>query len=227
MKHLKFILIVVLFIGDIANGKEFSGFNTQWIPAKPEVLTYNSKDEYSSGLYQIAVSKKDTIFEVYINIVSPGFSKTVSGTFNSKMHPLQSSSKIIVDGQIVMDTKCTYTRDSLNISTLMNPYNKIMANSLDITQPFVDFSQTPLLIRSLPLNTGEQYTFTTINPVTNTLVPLTLKVIGEETVLDVDCYKVEINDFEGRTIYWVDKKASHRALRAVQLKSNRSIELIK
>ncbi len=81
--------------------------------------------------------KKNDNFEIYINIISNGFTKTVSVMFNSIMYPLQSSAKIIVDGQIVMDTKCSFTGNSLTISTLMSPYNKTMSQNFEINQRII------------------------------------------------------------------------------------------
>jgi len=212
--------------GIVAFGNEPVSFDTQWIPVKPEVLTYRSTTESGSGLYQVSINKKDSVFEVYINIISPGFTKTVSGTFNSTMHPLQSFAKIIVDGQIIMDTKCYYSNENLSISTLMRPYNQTMAQSLNFDHRVVDFSQIPLLVRSLQIGIDSQYTFTSLDPTSNTLVPLTLKVTGLGKTQGIDCYKVEVIDFEGQAIYWVEKDARHRVIRVEQLAENRTVDLI-
>jgi hypothetical protein len=226
MKYLLVILYAVFLQVIIAFGAEPTAFDTQWIPAKPEVMTYNSTDSQGTGLYQVSICKKDSAFEIYINIISTGFTKTVSGTFNSAMRPLQSTAKIIVDGQIMMDTKCSYTSAELSISTLMSPYNQTMAQNLAFDQSVIDFSQVPILVRTLQLAKDRQYAFTLLDPKTNTLVPLTLKVTGEGTAQEVRCYKVEINDFEGQAIYWVEKDAHHRVMRVEQPESHRTIELL-
>lgn len=226
MKYLQVILYAVFLQVIIVFAGEPAAFNTQWIPAKPEVMTYRSTGNYGTGLYQVSISKKDSIFEIYMNIITPGFTKTVSGTFDSAMHPLQSTAKIIVDGQIMMDTKCSYASHNLSISTLMSPYNQTMAQNLAFDQLVIDFSQVPILVRTLQLAKDRQYTFTSLDPKTNTLVPLTLKVTGEGTAQEVNCYIVEINDFEGKAIYWVEKDAQHRVIRVEQPENHRTIELL-
>jgi hypothetical protein len=220
-----------LFIASMASinivfATEPSLFNTQWIPSKPEVLTYRSTSSQGEGLYQVSISKRDSAIEIYMNIISPGFTKTVSGTMTSDMHPLQSKSKIIVNGQVIMDTKCSYESDHLTISTVMLPYNQTMANSPSFSKPVIDFSQIPLLARTLPLEKGSQYTFTSLNPQNNTLMPLTVKVIGEGSTQDVDCFKVEVNDFEGQSLYWIEKGSRHRVMRVEQPGSHRTTELL-
>ncbi len=67
-------------------------FVTQWIPDKPQMMTYSSTDKYGDQLYQVSIYKKDDNFEVYINIISNGFTKTVSGTFNSTVRWLSGCS---------------------------------------------------------------------------------------------------------------------------------------
>ena len=44
--------------------------------------------------------------------------------------------------------------------------------------------------------------------------------------MDVDCYKVEMNDFEGRAIYWIEKSSQHRVMRIDEPDKNRTTELI-
>jgi hypothetical protein len=115
--------------------------------------------------------------------------------------------------------------DSLKIATLIEPYHQSKANTLPCTSLVVDFSQISLLIRTLPLKPGAEFTFTSLNPQNNTLVPLTIRVLGEEMLKDSKCYKVEQSDFEGISLYWVELENHHRVLRIEQPASDRVTEL--
>ncbi len=225
MKHpLSFFVMAALLI-IASHGIASAQFDTQWISSKPEMSTYRTTGT-QEGLYQISIARVDSVIEVYINIITPGFTKTVSGTMTPDMLPLESTGKIIINGQIVMDTKCSYEADSLRITTVMLPYNQTAAQTLPFTKPVIDFSQIPMLVRTLRLDTNSQYAFTSVNPRTNTIYSLTLKVIGEGHTGDVDCYKVELNDFEGRSIYWVEKNSPHRVMLVQQPSSDLTTELI-
>lgn len=226
MKYQLAFLFTLFLMLRISFADEPASFATQWIPDKPEMLTYSSSDKYGDQLYQVSVYKKDDNFEIYVNIISNGYTKTVSGKFDSTMYPLQSTAKIIVNGQIVMDTKCSYRNNNLTISTLMSPYNTTMSQNFEINQRIIDFSQVPILVRTLTLAKGREYTFTSLDPTTNTLVPLSLKVNDEDKIQGVNCYIVEVNDFEGKAIYWVEKDNEHRVLRVEQPESQRTVELI-
>lgn len=203
-----------------------SSFATDWISSKPEVLTYRSTSGQGEGLYQVSIFKRDSIIEIYMNIISPGFTKTVCGTMTAGMIPLRSTSKIIVNGQVVMDTKCKYDPDKVNISTTMLPYNQTMANAPSFTTPVIDFSQVPILARTLQLKIGAGYTFSSLNPQTNTLMPLSVNVVGEGPVGGNECYKVEQNDFEGLSIYWIEKGEQRRVMKIEQPQAHRVTELI-
>jgi hypothetical protein len=226
MKHIIFLLTVTVLFTTLLLGKDPAVFNTRWIPAQPEVLTYRSKSSQGDGLYQVSIMKRDTIIEAYINIISPGFTKTVGGTMTGEMQPIQSTGKIFVNNQIMMDTKCFYERDQIRITTVMMPYNRIVADTLRSADQVVDFSQIPFLVRTLLVEKGAQYSFTSLNPQTNALVPLTLKVTGEGSTQKIDCYKVELNDFEGKSVYWVEKAARHRVMLVEQPESHRTTELL-
>ena len=126
MKHILSLSSLMLLSSHLLISAVPSTFDTQWIPSKPEVLTYRSQSSQGDGLYQISISRNNTIIQVYMNIISPGFTKTVSATMTSAMSPIQSAAKIIVNDQISMDTKCTYNKTSLTISTLMMPYNRTL-----------------------------------------------------------------------------------------------------
>ena len=201
-------------------------FDTSWIPAKPEMLTYRSKAKQGDGLYQVSVSRASSGIEVYMNIITPGFTKSVWGAMTADMRPRESKSRIIVHDQITMTTDCSYGPDRLHIATLMSPYNKIMENTLSCSNLVVDFSQTPLLARTLPLKPGAEFKFTSLNPQSNSLVPLTIRVVATETIQNTECHKVEGTDFEGKATYWIEKAGHHRVMRIEQPDTGRVTELI-
>ncbi len=201
-------------------------FKTQWITSKPEVLTYSSIGKQGNGLYQVSFLRTDSTVEIYMNIITAGFTKTVSGTMNTDLTPIASVSKIIVNGQIMMDTRCNYEKQRLHISTLMKPYNRVMKNDPDFIGRVFDFSQSPIVARTLDFSVQHAYTFQMLNPQTNLIIPFTMKLIGEEIVKGIDCYKVESNDFEGRSIIWVEKGSSSRVIRIEQPETERVSELI-
>jgi hypothetical protein len=206
---------------------ELQPFNTAWITAKPEVLTYQSKARQGDGLYQVSVSRTKSGIEVYMNIITPGFTKSVWGAMTTNMQPRESKSRIIVSDQVTMTSDCSYQRDSLHIATLIAPFDHVMENTLTCSNLVVDFSQTPLLARTLPLRPGAEFEFTSLNPQNNSLVPLKIKVVGEEAVQKIDCYKVEGSDFEGPATYWVEKAGHHRVMRIEQPAAGRVTELIR
>ena len=226
MKTILCILTATVLLTTLLLGNGPAVFNTQWIPSQPEVMTYRSKSSQGEGLYQVSIMKRDTFIEAYINIISPGFTKTVGGIMTCGMHPVQSTGKIFVNNQVMMDTKCFYEGDKLRITTAMMPYNRVVTDTLHSAELIVDFSQIPFLVRMLQLEKGAQYSFISINPQTNALVPLTLKVTGEGKTQQVDCIKVELNDFEGKSIYWVEKSARHRVMMVEQPDSHRTTELL-
>lgn len=202
-------------------------FNTAWITAKPEVLTYQSKSRQGDGLYQVSVSRTKSGIEIYMNIITPGFTKSVWGAMSTNMRPRESKSRIIVSDQVTMTTDCSYQGDSLHIATMMTPSDRVMVNTLSSSNLVVDFSQTPLLVRTLPLKSGSEFEFVSLNPQNNSLVPLKIRVVGEETVQKTDCYKIEGSDFEGQSTYWIEKAGKHRVLRIEQPATGRITELMR
>jgi hypothetical protein len=226
MKHYLILVFAIVVVSNIFAASEPKFFDTRWIPTKPEMLTYRSTSKQGDGLYQVSIAKSDSTIEIYMNIITNGFTKTVSGTMTLEMVPLQSKGKIIVNGQIIMETACSYEKDKLHISTLMKPYNQTMKNDHSFSTLVVDFSQLPLIARTLSLNVGAEFGFQSLNPQTNAIVPFTLKVLGEEKIKSVDCYKVESNDFEGRSFFWIEKDSHHRVVRIEQPETNRITELI-
>ena len=226
MKHIRWFLTVVVLFAAIVRANEPIKFNTQWISSKPEVLTFRSTSGQEEGFYQVSIMKRDSIIEAYTNMISPGFTKTVYGTMTLDMRPIQATGKIIINNQVIMDTRCYYENDKLRITTVMMPYNQTMSDSLTLVKSIVDFSQVSLLVRTLDLEEGIQYVFTSINPRTNTLVPLTIIVTGDGRKGKVDCYRVEMNNFEGISIYWVEKGSRHRIMLIEQPESHRTTELL-
>src|ERR1700733_5578154 len=116
---------------------------------------------------------------------------------STNMQPRESKSRIIVSDQITMTTDVAYHGNSVHIATLMAPYDGTVEETLSNSDLIVDFSQTPFLARTLPLKLGASFQFSSLNPRDNSLVPLTLKVVGEETMKDIACYKIAGTDFEG------------------------------
>lgn len=226
MNNILSFLTATVILTSFLFGGEPSLFSTQWVPSQPEVLTYRSKSNQGEGLYQVSIMKRDTIIEAYINMISPGFTKTVYGIMTLDICPIQSTGIIFVNNQVMMETKCFYESNKLRIITVMMPYNRKIMDTLNYAKTVVDFSQVPFLIRTLHLEKGAQFTFTSLNPQTNALVPLTIKVVGEEYIQKVDCYKVEMNDFEGKSIDWVEKGARHRVMLVEQPESHRTTELL-
>jgi hypothetical protein len=205
---------------------ESPSFNTAWIPAKPEVLTYQSKAKQGDGLYQVSVSRTKSGIELYMNIITPGFTKSVWGTMTTNMLPRESKSWIIVADQVAMTTDCSYQGDALHIATVMAPFDRVMENTLSSSNRVVDFSQVPLLARTLPLKPGAKFEITSLNPQNNSLVPLKIHVVGEEMMQKIACYKVAGSDFEGQATYWIEKAGHHRVIRIEQADTGRITELM-
>lgn len=227
MKILFMFMIYVLFALDSVYAQNSPAqFDTKWISAKPEMLTYRSTSKQGDGLYQVSIVRNDNAIETYINIITNGFTKTVSGSMGLNFDPMLSQSKIIVSGQIVMNTDCVYDKGGLHIQTEMKPYNQTMKNDIAFSGLVVDFSQVPFLPRLLPLKLNAEYSFQSLDPKTNQLVPLSLKVVGEEKVQHIDCFKIESHDFEGKAYLWIEKSGSKRVIRFEQPETNRVTDLI-
>ena len=210
----------------ILSAAESPSLDTDWIPARPEVLTYSSKGKQGDGLYQVSVSRTGDQIEEYMNIIMPGFTKTVWGIMTDEMRPQASKSRIIVQDQVTISTDCSYESDRLAITTLISPLDKVMADTVRFTTQVMDFSQIPLLPRTLPLKPGAEFKFDMLNPQTNSLVPLTIRVVREEVMRDIACYKVEGSDFEGQFVCWIEKEGHHRLIRIEQPGADRVTELV-
>jgi hypothetical protein len=226
MRHLLHTLIGFILSVHLLTASEPVQFNTAWIPDKPEMLTYRTSGKQGDGLYQVTVSRMGPTIEVYINIIANGFTKSVSGSMTGEMKPIRSSARIHVNGQISMETECSYQTDELHISTLMKPYDRTMKKDLPFTSQVVDFSQLPLFVRTLILKNGGNYSFTSLDPQTNALVPFSVNVLREETLNGVECFKVEDTSFEGRSVMWVERSGAHRVLKIEQPEAGRVSVLI-
>ena len=90
----------------------------------------------------------------------------------------------------------------------------------------MEFSQIPLVARALQLKINAEYFFQSLDPRTNTSVPLSFKVVGEGIIQHIDCYKVESKDFEGQSFLWIEKNAARRVIRVEQPSTNRATELL-
>ncbi len=190
------IIANLMVVGNNISAQEITTFNTKWISARPEVLTYKViNKKWSEGIYQVSLFKSDETIEVFTNIMLPNFMKLVWGQMSTDMVAMQSISKIIIENQIILDTKCIYSDSTLIITTQMGPYNNMKEDELSFENHIIDFSQIAILLRTLSLKVGDQYSLNSVNPQKNNLNPLTITVLGKETVQDINCFKVELNTF--------------------------------
>jgi hypothetical protein len=210
------ICLFFVFTAAMSCAAEPQSFETSWITSKPEVLTYRSTGKGGDGLYQISLWKTADGIELYENMISPGFTKSVWGLLTADFHPRESKSRIVLSDQIIMTTECAYNPGSLHIATLMIPYNQVVENTLASPNLVIDFSQGPLLPRTLTLKPDAEFSFTSLNPQTNALVPLTIHVVGEETLNGVACFKADESNFEGHSTYWIEKTGTRRIMRIEQ-----------
>ncbi len=187
--------------------------DTSWLPMTPEVQTYSLNGKCGEGMIQVSSLRSMNGIEVHINTISPGFAKTVFGEMDLKLKPSKSKTRMLVDGKISMVTDCDYTADSVRVSTVMSPYNQKLEKTLKSEEQFVDFSQTPILVRSLKLKPGAEFRFASVNPKNNTLIPTRIRVVSEETINKISCYKVQLDDFEGGISIWVEKGGARRVIR--------------
>lgn len=201
-------------------------FDSNWVSAQPEVSTYRTIGDESKEIYQLAILKDKAAIETYVNIVSPGFMKFISGSMTLDMVPLQSTGRILVSGQVEIDTDTQYDGKKVHVVTVMKPTNQTMKADVAYSTPIVDFAQIPFLLRMLPLQKDAQFEFASLNPRSNAMASFKAKVTGEGPVLNIDSYRVQCDDFEGQTVYWVEKAAHHRILRIEQPAQHRTLELI-
>jgi hypothetical protein len=153
MKHYYILVFAIVVVSNIFAASEPKFFDTKWISSKPEMLTYKSTSKQGDGLYQVSIAKGDSTIEIYMNIITNGFTKTVSGTMTLEMVPLQSKGKIIVNGRIIMETECSYEKDKLHIATLIKTIQpndeersfvlkigcRFLAASIGCTNTFIEY----------------------------------------------------------------------------------------
>ncbi len=221
-----FLCAALIHAAKMVCADETASFNTSWISGKPEVLTYRTSSKQGDGLYQVAVSRTADGIEQYVNMITPGFTKSIWGRMTTDMRPLESTSRIFIQKQATLKTDCSYSRDQFHITTVITPNNQVVERTLTSSNFVVDFSQIPLIVRTLPLKPGVEFKFTSLNPQNNSLVPLILRVVGEKAIQGTQCYEVEQSDFEGQTTCWVEETGHHRIMRFEQPGSGRVTELI-
>lgn len=206
-------VVLSMLMASIASGlraEETVPIDTSWLPMTPEVQTYDMSGKFGEGMVQVSSLRSATGIEVQISTISPGFAKTVIGEMDFNLKPGKSKTRMMIDGKISMATDCDYSADGVRVSTFMLPYNQKLERTLKSNEPFVDFAQTLLLIRSLKLKPNAEFQFTSVNPKNNTLIPTKIHVVAEETVEKIACYKVQLDDFDGRSSIWVEKGGAHR-----------------
>ena len=126
-----------------------------------------------------------------------------------------------------MKTDCSYGGDQLHIATVISPRNQIVEQTLARSNLVLDASQVPLVVRTLPLKPGAEFKFDSLDPRGNSVVPLTIHVVGEGAIEGTECYKVEQTDFEGQMICWVEKTGHHRIMRFEEPAAGRTTELVR
>ncbi len=201
-------------------------FNTQWVHAKPEVLTYRTNGDQGNGFFQTVITKNDSSIEVLVHMMTPGFAKTLFGSMTHDMIPQFSSGKIFIDEQVQLKTDSRYEEGHLFVTTVVKPYNRILSKDTTFSGHIIDPSQIPFLARTLPLTKDEKFEFNSLNPQSNEIYPLVIKVVGEESVQNIECFKVEWKDFEGNVIYWIEKTGHHRTIKIEQPDKHRVTEII-
>jgi hypothetical protein len=233
IRKMMLIIVISILIGNnyscAQNSSEITekrDFITSWIGMQPEVLTYKVKNKKEEGLLQVSIVKTNDTLEVFTNIMTPDFMKIVWGKMTKDMKPVESISRIVINKRIMFDTECNYTDDNLKIETTMKPYGKIMKENISFNDLVIDFSQIALLVRTLSYTPGQEYLFNSLNPQKNKLVPLSIKFLNEEIILDINCNKIEKEDFEGHAFYWIEKRAPYRVIRIEQPKEKQVTELI-
>jgi hypothetical protein len=226
MKNILFVSAFAFLLTGFALRDASPEYDTSWLSTRPEVLTYRTTSDQGNGLYQVALVKNSSTIDIIIDIITPGFAKTVHGTMTSGLQPIASGATIVIDTSIMMKTTCSYSSNSCIISTTMLPYNRIICDTLKSSLPIIDFSQTPVLPRFLNLSDGSSYTFSSLNPRNNKLVPLTIRVIGDGFTGGVRCWKVEVKDFEGTSVVWIEKEGNRRIMLVEQPEQHRRTELV-
>lgn len=213
-------MIRSIFIGlvftSMASGllaDERDSIDMSWLPMTPEVQTYSLSGKYGEGMIQVSLLRSGEGIEVYMSAISPGFAKYVFGEMDMSLKPSKSKTHMHMDGTMSMVLDCDYSEYGVRVSTVMLPYNQKIERTLNSDEPFIDLSQTLLLIRGLKLKPGAEFRFASVNPRSNSLAQTKIRVISEDSIEKISCYKVLLEDFEGRSSIWVEKGGTRRILR--------------
>ena len=84
--------LMLILASAACHGAAAESFNTSWITPKPEVLTYHTTAKEGDGLYQVSIWKTAGGIELYMNIIAPGFTKSVWGSMAADLHQRAGSS---------------------------------------------------------------------------------------------------------------------------------------
>ena len=79
--------------------------DASFLPQQPELLTYRTTAGGKPGFFTVALTRSGKELEVLVNMIEPGFSKTVWGTLGEDLRPLRSQA-IIAIGDHVVRTAC-------------------------------------------------------------------------------------------------------------------------
>jgi len=209
-----FLIAALSMVSMLALAGDPVTFDTSWIQSKPEVRTYRtSSKRWGDGYFQVCLWKSESGLEIAMNILTPTYSKFLHGLTAPDLRPVRSKGVIVIGDQVVMESSISYEGEKVRISTLVKPYNRTTANELESKGLVIDPAVIPILPRLLPLKPGSTFSFTSLDPVTNSLGTYTLKVTAEEIVRKIPCRRAETTSFEGNSIVWVEKAAPHRILK--------------
>jgi len=130
-----------ILVATMASAVEPPSFNTGWITGRPEVLTYRSTAKQGDGLYQVSVSRTEAGIDLYVNIITPGFTKSVWGTM-TRTCTSRSKSRI-VDAESVTLTTTVPTVPTAAYCDADRPYNRVMDKTLSVLEPRGGFLADP------------------------------------------------------------------------------------
>ena len=200
--------------------------DASFLPQQPELLTYRTTAGGKPGFFTVALTRSGKELEVLVNMIEPGFSKTVWGTLGEDLRPLRSQAIIAIGDQVRVDSRMRYEAGKIAVNTLLGPWGRSTDAEVAAPGPVVDPVEQPVLPRLLPLKAGAAWSLDALDPQKNVLAKLELKVTGEEQVAGVDCFRVEQDGFEGKAIYWIEKGPRRRPIRIEQPASGRVSELV-
>lgn len=200
--------------------------DASFVPQAPELLTYRTTAGGKSGHFTVALTRSGKNLEVLVNMIEPGFSKTVWGTLGEDLRPLRSQAIIAIGDQVRIDSTLRYEAGKIAVHTLIGPWGRAADAEVPAPGLVVDPVEQPVLPRLLPLKAGAAWSLDALDPQKNVLGKLELRVTGEEEVAGVDCFRVEQDGFEGKAIYWIEKGPRRRPIRIEQPASGRVSELV-